>query len=151
MEGSIVELNIRDFSRCGEIWDLGKHRDIAERFYRELAMGVRRTYVSDFGGKFVAEISLVLDNGDRDYTIPGFRGYLSHLVVSAELRRRGIGMSMVNFACDRARELGLSELTVGVDTDNFPALCLYVRAGFDKILIAGQDAEGQYLKLLKSL
>ncbi len=151
MDNDILELKIGDFGCCGELWDLEKHRDIAEQFQRELATGVRRTFVMVSDGKLAAEVSLVTDNGDREYTIPGARGYLSHLIVRRELRRRGIGLSMVEYACQKGRELGLSELTVGVDADNFPALSLYVRAGFDKILYTGRDGQGAYLKLLKRL
>ena len=43
--------------------------------------------------------------------------------------------------------MGLDELSIGVDIDNYPALKLYVESGFDKIIYIGKDEQGQYVKL----
>ena len=38
-----------------------------------------------------------------------------------------------------------------VDLDNYPALKLYMESGFDKVIYIGEDAQGNYLKLLKKI
>ena len=47
--------------------------------------------------------------------------------------------------------MGFSELSIGVDIDNYPALRLYADAGFREIIFVGEDEQGRYMKLLKRL
>lgn len=88
---------------------------------------------------------------DLDYTIPNQRVYVSRLIVKKEYRRQGIGKKLVDFITDKAKELGYSELSIGVDLDNYPALKLYIDSGFDKVIYIGEDEQGQYVKLLKTV
>ena len=144
-------LNPENFRKCGNIWNMEQQAQLAEQFYTELLSGNRITYVCQREGAYIAEISIVFDSRDSDYTIVGQRVYLSRLIVKPEFRRRGIGTELLEFLIRKARERKYREMTVGVDLDNYPALKLYVRAGFDKILSVGTDAQGQYVKLLKIL
>jgi ribosomal protein S18 acetylase RimI-like enzyme len=57
----------------------------------------------------------------------------------------------VEYATDKAKEMGYSEMSIGVDLDNYPALKLYADSGFDKILFIGEDHQGKYVKLLKEI
>lgn len=88
---------------------------------------------------------------DLDYTIPNQRVYVSRLIVKKEYRRQGIGKKLVDFITDKAKELGYSELSIGVDLDNYPALKLYIDSGFDKVIYIGEDEQGKYVKLLKTV
>ncbi len=150
MEYRIIELAPADFSRCGEIWDLNRQPALAAQFRAALAAGERRTWVCEAKGQYIAEISLVFDMRDADYTLPGQRAYVSHLVVRPECRRQGLGQALLRHVREVARALGYAELTVGVDLDNYPALRLYAAEGFDRILRVDRD-EAAYLKLLKTL
>ncbi len=150
MEYRIIELAPVDFPRCGEIWDLTRQPALAAQFRAALAAGERRTWVCEAGGRYIAEISLVFDMRDADYTLPGQRAYVSHLVVRPECRRQGLGQALLRHVREVARALGYAELTVGVDLDNYPALRLYAAEGFDRILRVDRD-EAAYLKLLKTL
>ena len=47
--------------------------------------------------------------------------------------------------------MGYSEMSIGVDLDNYSALKLYADSGFDKILFIGEDRQGKYVKLLKEI
>jgi len=47
--------------------------------------------------------------------------------------RNGLGKSLMNFACDLARELGKSSVWLGVWENNFSALAFYKAQGFYKI------------------
>lgn len=88
---------------------------------------------------------------DSDYTIPNQRVYVSRIIVKKEYRRKGIGKKLVDFITDKAKELRYSELSIGIDLDNYPALKLYIDSGFDKVIYIGEDEQGQYVKLLKTV
>ena len=128
-----------------------KHADLAARFLSELRSGNRLTWVYERDGLFLGEISLVLNKDDPDYTLPGRRIYVSRLIVRRQNRRQGVGKALVEYAVARAAEMGRSELSVGVDIDNYPALRLYWEAGFRELLFVGEDTDGKYFKLLKRL
>ena len=151
MEYRIIELAPADFARCGEIWDLACQPALAAQFRAALAAGNRRTWVCEAGGRYIAEISLVFDMDDADYTIPGRRAYVSHLFVSPAFRRQGIGRLILRHVCGTARSLGYTELSVGANLDNYPALQLYTAEGFDRILRVDRDEGGAYAKLLRQL
>ena len=128
-----------------------RHPDMAARFLRELQSGNRMTWVYEQDGRFLGEISLVKEKDGPDYTIPSRRIYVSRLIVRKENRRQGIGKALVEYALSRAANMGYSEISIGVDMDNYPALRLYTDAGFREILFFGEDADGRYFKLLKKL
>ena len=151
MNEHIRRLTPDEFPKCGNIWDMERHADLAERFLSELQSGNRLTWVYEQDGHFLGEISLVLNKDDPDYTVPGRRIYVSRLIARKENRRQGVGKALVEYAVSRAAEMGYSELSIGVDMDNYPALRLYTAAGFREILFLGEDADGRYLKLLKRL
>ena len=52
---------------------------------------------------------------------------------------------------EEAKAQGYSELSIGVDLDNYPALKLYIDSGFDKVIFIGEDEYGKFVKLLKTL
>ena len=88
---------------------------------------------------------------DSDYTVKGQRIYVSHLVVKPEYRRKGIGRTLVHFIMAKAMKMGYTEMSIGVDLNNYPALKLYIECGFDKVIYIGKDKQGEYLKLLKTI
>ena len=151
MNGYIRPLCVDEFQKCGNIWDLERHADMAARFLAELRGGNRLTWVCERDGLFIGEISLVLEKNDPDYTIPGRRVYVSRLIVKPEEQRKGVGRALVEYAVARAADMGYAEMSVGVDIDNYPALRLYWQEGFRELLFVGEDADGKYLKLLKRL
>ena len=147
----IVLLQIADYDKCSNIWDMKKQSELAEKFLCELKSGNRITYVCKDNNDFIAEISLCKDMNDSDYTIPNQRIYVSRLIVKPEYRRRGIGKMLVDFITDKAKEFGYSEMSIGVDLENYPALKLYTDCGFNKIVFIGEDEQGKYIKLLKAV
>lgn len=151
MEHKIIKLKPSDYEKCGNIWDMQRQSDLAAQLYQRLLSGNQTTFVYTIDGAFVGEVSLVRHMDDPDYTIPGRRIYLSRLIVRESHRRQGIGRRLAAYAAETAKQAGFQELSVGVDLDNYAAVRLYVQEGFDKILFAGEDAYGRYLKLLKAL
>ena len=152
MEHQIIRLVPEDFYRvCSGIWNTVKHEQFARQFEQELYSGNRIAYIYQIGGENVAEISMVFNADDPDYTIEKQRAYISHLVVRQEYRRQGIGRALVNFIVDKAIEMGYKELSIGVDRNDYPAIRLYVECGFDKVIYIGKDEQGEYLKLLRTV
>lgn len=151
MTESIIELNITDYAKCNNIWDMQRQSELADTFYKELLSGNRTTYVYTINDEYVGEISLVKERNDSDYTIPNQRIYVSRLIVKYEYRRQGIGRKLIDFAIKKAKEQGYTELSIGVDLDNYPALKLYIDCGFDKVIYIGEDEQGKYVKLLKEI
>lgn len=149
MSYEIMKLKTEDFHKCSNIWNMEKQANLAKQFYAELLSENRKTYVYCIDGMFVGEISLVYDMNDTDYTIRSQRVYVSRLIVKKEYRRQGIGRVLVDYACKIAKNEGFTELSIGVDLDNYAAIKLYWDAGFDRIIYVGEDEQGQYMKLLK--
>jgi len=148
MNVRITKLNIQDYPKCSNIWDMNKQKTLADKFYGEIISGNRRTYIYSINDEYIAEISLVYEMNDIDYTIPSRRAYVSRLIVKKEFRQRGIGKELVQFIITKAKEEGFSELSIGVDLDNFPALKLYVTSGFNQIVHIDEDEQGKFMKLL---
>lgn len=151
MDFEIIELSPAEFEKCGNIWNMKQQEKLANQFYGELISGNRVTYVCKQDNEFIGEISLVFDTNDSDYTIDKRRVYVSHLIVKPEKRRNGLGKRLVEYATDKAKEMGYSEMSIGVDLDNYPALKLYADSGFDNILFIGENHQGKYVKLLKEI
>ena len=151
MKDDIIRLDLSDFDKCGNIWDMQKQGELAARFLREMREGIRTTYIYRIDGDYIGEISIVTDAGDPQYTIPDRRLYVSRLIVKDEYRRQGIGKKLMDFIVRNAQQEGYRELSIGVDLDNYPALRLYAQMGFDRIVHIGEDEYGRFVKLIKEL
>jgi GNAT superfamily N-acetyltransferase len=57
-------------------------------------------------------------------------GVITHVFVTGEHRRQGIGRSIMHALADTTREQGCSRLTLQVDSNNSPALSLCKSLGF---------------------
>ena len=94
MKSDIIKLDITDYQKCSNIWDMQHQSELADKFYNELLTGNRTTYIYTVDNEFVGEISLVKEMDDSDYTIPNQRIYVSRLIVKYEYRRQGIGRKL---------------------------------------------------------
>ena len=149
--GNIIKLEIENYNKCNNIWNMEKQKNLAEKFLKELKCKNRETFVYEYDNEYLGEVSIVFKKDDTDYCIPQKRLYLSRIIVKKEYRNKGIGKKLMNFIIEYAKSLNYKELSLGVNLDNYNALNLYVKLGFDKIIYIGQDEDGQYLKLLKKL
>ena len=150
MSYEIFRLCPRDFRKCGNIWDMRRHRKRWRKWRREVRSGKRATYIYTEQGEYLGEGSLVFDNGDRDETILGQRICLSRLVVKQEAQSRGIGGILLEYLCDEAKRMGYREMALGVNVVNARARHLYEKHGFTEIW-RGEDQHGKYIKMLKNL
>ncbi len=144
---TIERLNPNDYHKCSNIWNM-KSQPLADKWFDEIKSGNRLVFVYKINGEFIGEGALVLDEGDPDYTIPGKRIYVSRMIVKKEYRNRGIGSEILEFLIAKAKSMGYSEMTIGVDKDNVNALHLYRKYGFTEVLFDGADENGGYFKLM---
>lgn len=147
---TIEPLQLEDYHKCSNIWNINA-QPLAEKWRSEIESGNRMVFVYKINGDFIGEGALVFDTGDPDYTIPGRRVYVSRMIVKKEYRKRGIGSEILTFLIEKAKEMGFSEITIGVDKDNVAALNLYKKFGFTTVLFDGADENGEYFKLMKTL
>ena len=148
MNVSITKLNINDFHKCANIWNMSKHKTLADKFYEEMLSGNRVSYIYSVDGEYLAEISIVYETDDTDYTIPGKRAYISRLVVKKNFRHQGIGKELVKFIKTQAKTEGFSEISIGVNLDNYAAIKLYAQSGFNQIINVNEDEDGKFMKLI---
>lgn len=147
----IIEfLNPEDYHKCSNIWNM-KSQPLADKWLDEIKSGNRLVFIYKINGEFIGEGALVLDTGDSDYTIPGKRIYASRMIVKKEYRNLGIGSKILEFLIEKAKSMGYSEMTIGVDKDNVNALHLYKKYGFTEVLFDGADEDGEYFKLMKRI
>lgn len=146
----IEPLKLEDYHKCSNIWNM-KTQPLAEKWREEIKEGNRLVFVYKINGEFIGEGALVFDTGDFDYTIAGKRVYVSRMIVKKEYRNKGIGSEILNYLIDKAKKMGYSEMTIGVDKDNINALHLYRKYGFTEVLFDGADENGEYFKLMKRI
>ena len=147
---TIEPIHPDDYHKCSNIWNM-KTQPLADKWLEEIKSGNRIVYVYKINGEFIGEGALVFDTGDPDYTIPNRRVYVSRMIVKKEYRNKGIGTEILEFLIKKAKEMGFSEMTIGVDKDNVNALHLYRKHGFDNVIYDGADENGEYFKLMKRI
>lgn len=147
----IIELDIKNFEKCNNIWNMEKNKELKDRFYSELQNKNRITFVYTKDEEYIAEVFIVFNKNDEDYTIPGKRIYISRIIVKKDFRGKGYGKKLMNYAIDYAKNNGYKEISLGVNLDNYIAFKLYVDLGFTKIQYIGEDSDGKYVKLIKNL
>lgn len=148
----IEKLNIEDFEKCQNIWDMKDEPKQRDNFYNDLKNGNRITFIcKDGNDNFLGEGSLVFNCKYKNFTVPKKRIYLSHLHVKPECRGQGIGTLLCNHIFDYCRENGYSEISLIVLLSNYPAMKLYYRLGFTTILDLFNGIQGGNLGMLKKL
>lgn len=150
MAHTIELLSPEDYHKCSNIWNI-KSQPLADKWLDEIKSGNRLVFIYKINGEFIGEGALVFDAGDSDYTIPNRRVYVSRMIVKKEYRNKGIGSEILEFLITKAKDMGYSEMTIGVDKDNANALHMYKKHGFTEVLFDGADEDGEYLKLMKRI
>ncbi len=146
----IEPLKPEDYCKCSNIWNM-QSQPLAGKWLEEIKSGNRIVYIYKINGEFIGEGALVFDTGDADYTIPNKRVYISRMIVKKEYRNCGIGSEILSFLIKKAKEMGFSEITIGVDKNNRNALHIYKKFNFTEVLFDGTDEHGEYIKLMRIL
>lgn len=147
----IIKLEPKNYEKCSNIWNMASHPEWAKKWYDEIVLGNRTVFVYTENAEYIGEGALVFENGDRDYTIPKQRIYLSRMIVKPDCRNRGVGGILLDYLIEKARQLGYKEISLGVDKVNVGARHLYEKKGFNTVIFDGEDEDGEYVKLLKIL
>lgn len=85
---------------------------------------------------------------ERDGPVPG-AAYMRNIVVKPELRRRGVGMLLLNHGIQVARDMYRKTVALRVDPANAPAVSFYRKAGFTTVATVVSKKSGK-LRLLMS-
>lgn len=85
---------------------------------------------------------------ERDGPVPG-AAYMRNIVVKPELRRRGVGMLVLNQSIQVAKDMYRKTLALRVDPANAPAVSFYRKAGFTTVATVVSKKSGK-LRLLMS-
>lgn len=59
--------------------------------------------------------------------------YIDNIAVMPEYRRCGVGRSLLSYACDFSRDLGMSFISLEVRPSNEAAVSLYSKFGFERV------------------
>lgn len=149
-EYTIERIDIEEYYKCNNIWDM-KKCPFTEQFKEQIISCNRFVYIYKINNEFIGEGDLVINKDDRDYFIPNQRIYVSRMIVKKEYRNRGIGSVILDYLIHQAKEMGYKEMALGVDMDNYQALQLYKKKGFNQIIRECEDEYGKFYKLLKVL
>ncbi|MDY7227694.1 GNAT family N-acetyltransferase [Hyalangium rubrum] len=85
---------------------------------------------------------------ERDGPVPG-AAYMRNIVVRPDLRKRGLGMVLLNHAVNTARDMYRKTIALRVDPANGPAVSFYRKAGFTTVATVVSKKSGK-LRLLMS-
>ncbi len=85
---------------------------------------------------------------ERDGPVPG-AAYMRNIVVKPELRRKGVGMLLLNHGIQVARDMHRKTVALRVDPANSPAVSFYRKAGFTTVATVVSKKSGK-LRLLMS-
>lgn len=85
---------------------------------------IRRVLIAESAGAWVGVVEVVVPSS------AGTRSRIEGLWVDPGWRRRGIGTTLVESACEHVRTAGAAEVMLWVGVDNRAALRLYRRLGF---------------------
>jgi len=86
--------------------------------------------VAELDNTVVGYITL---NFNRSLLNSGTTVIIHELVVTSELRNKGVGKELVNEAIERSKQLGCTEIGVGTEFTNEHARKFYKDCGFDEL------------------
>lgn len=116
-EYEIVELTLDDLPKCSSFWGYPNTR--LEEFLRS---GARRVFAYKTGDEYVGGCALIIRESQP--------GHFSDFCVREDLRGKGIGSRILEFAINCFREKGIQKIRLHVFKDNPSAIRLYERYGF---------------------
>lgn len=130
-EERIRVLDVQDYDRLLDLWQrAGLHslrlqgRDSREAIARQLQTGVQTILGLEVEGRLVGAVVATHDSR---------KGWINHLAVDPDYRRRGYGLRLVQAAEETLRSQGMQVIAALVESDNAPSLALFQKAGYVEI------------------
>ncbi|NCA92815.1 GNAT family N-acetyltransferase [bacterium] len=137
----IVELSVNELSKCESFWDNGGNSDDS-RLANLMKCGERKAFACKTDDGYVGGCAISIRNNDH-----GEYGHFSYFSVRNNLRSRGIGSSILDFAVNYLKEIGIKTMRLNVYKDNPSAIRLYKRNGF----IYDKDLTPEKIIMVKNL
>ena len=137
----IVELTTNELYKCESFWDNGGNNEDS-RLAKLMNIGERRAFAYKINNVYVGGCAISIRKNEQ-----GQYGHLSYLAVRNDLRNNGIGSSIINFAINHLRELGIKIMRLNVNKDNSSAIRLYERYGFTY----AEDITPEKIAMIKSI
>lgn len=110
----IVEVKPEDLQRCSSFWYVDDSRLVE-----------RKAFAYKVGDEFVGGCALFVRYEKC--------GHFSHFFVRSDLRGKGIGSRILDFAIQYFKNIGMEKMRLHVYKDNPDAIRLYKRYGFEQI------------------
>lgn len=86
-------------------------------------------------GELIGELYIFWDSEDKDEADGLKRAYLCALRVHEDHRGQGMSSKLMNRVIESIYERGFSEITIGIDNDNYDKLkMIYKKWGFTKLI-----------------
>lgn len=114
----------------------------------------RLLYLLEDHTRVIGMVQLILKNADNDSQLANGRNvaHVHALQISKDLHRKGFGNLIMQQLEDEALNLGLDQLTLGVDGDNEKALNLYKKLGYSLMKeVEGRSPEVKLFYMQKRL
>lgn len=119
-------LTTSDYPKLVELWNSAECIDIRPHETADaLKIFLQKNPTSNYGAYFGEDlIGAVLAGHD------GWRGYLYHMAVKADYRKRGIGAKLTAFSVNALKKEGISRVHCLVKQDNAVAQTFWQACGF---------------------
>jgi len=133
-EYEIVELTLTDLVRCSSFWWYPNAR--LEEF---LKSGSRKVFAYKTGEEYVGGCALIIGQNQN--------GHFSDFFVREDLRGKGIGSRILEFAINRFKEKNIKTIRLHVLKDNQSAIRLYTKYGFTYL----EDITPEKIAMIKNI
>lgn len=119
-----------------------------EQLHSEFNDQKNHFYVSEHEGQLTGYMKLREDSLP-ECMLDGNPIEIERIYAHPQLKRRGIGSTLINAAVERAKSMGYTSVWLGVFQQNKPAVAFYEKQGFaiagDAIFMMGDDPQKDYV------
>lgn len=137
----IVELAVNELHKCESFWDNGGNSEDS-RLAKLMKSGERKAFAYKTGNDYVGGCAISIRSNEF-----GEYGHFSYFSVRNDLRNKGIGSRILDFAMNYLRENGIKTMRLNVYKDNPSAIRLYERNGF----VYAEDLTPEKIAMIKTL
>ncbi len=145
--GDIMELNIRKLSaeeinKVSHLYDEPENPLFMENRKEKILTGIQDIYVLENETGIMGEVTIIYRDNHEGFTIEGQRVYMEALRIEESNQGKGYGQYFINSVIEYIKKEGYSEITIGVEDDNFNAKHIYNKLGFTNFI--GRELGDKY-------